>query len=232
MDHSDALRLQAAEKYVLGDLSPELRDEYEEHYFDCQACATDVKTAVAFVDATRAAFREDSRKAHEPQPAPAPRHWLAWLRPAIAVPAMAALVAILGYQTFVAIPALKRNVPTAVGSANFVSLIGENSRGQAAARSILIQRDKPAILEIDIPPSSDFSMYLCSLQRASGQAIFAAQVSAADAASTVHLIVPAGVLHPGPYTLVISGQKLLANGAKSQAEIARLHLPIEFAPAQ
>jgi len=32
MDHNDAVRLQAAEKYVLGEFPPDLRDEYEEHF--------------------------------------------------------------------------------------------------------------------------------------------------------------------------------------------------------
>jgi len=34
MDHSEALRQQAAEKYVLGELPPPLRDEFEAHYFE------------------------------------------------------------------------------------------------------------------------------------------------------------------------------------------------------
>jgi len=35
MDHTEALRLQAAEKYALKELSPSLMEEYEEHFFDC-----------------------------------------------------------------------------------------------------------------------------------------------------------------------------------------------------
>ena len=42
--------LQAAEKYVLGELAEELCEAYEEHYFDCQECATDVIATAAFVD--------------------------------------------------------------------------------------------------------------------------------------------------------------------------------------
>ena len=34
MDHDEAIQLQAAVKYVLGELSPVQREEYEEHYFD------------------------------------------------------------------------------------------------------------------------------------------------------------------------------------------------------
>src|SRR5437899_1549015 len=43
MDHNEALQLQAAGKYVLGKLSPPLRDEFEEHFFDCQECARHVQ---------------------------------------------------------------------------------------------------------------------------------------------------------------------------------------------
>jgi len=49
MDHKEAVRLQAAEKYVLGELAEELCKAYEEHYFDCQECATEVIATAAFV---------------------------------------------------------------------------------------------------------------------------------------------------------------------------------------
>ena len=57
MDHNEALRQQAAEKYVLGELPPTLRDEYEEHYFECEECAEDVRAAAEFVDNVRAVLR-------------------------------------------------------------------------------------------------------------------------------------------------------------------------------
>ena len=54
-----SLRLQAAEKYVLGELAEGLCEAYEEHYFDCQECATDVIATAAFVDAARDIFKEE-----------------------------------------------------------------------------------------------------------------------------------------------------------------------------
>src|SRR5215469_13758810 len=60
MNHSDAVRLQAAEKYVLGELQGSLRDEYEEHYFDCAECAADLKATAAFVSMSRMAFRNEA----------------------------------------------------------------------------------------------------------------------------------------------------------------------------
>ena len=50
MDHNEALRRHAVEKYVLGELPPSLRDEFEEHLFECQECAQDVKAAAEFVE--------------------------------------------------------------------------------------------------------------------------------------------------------------------------------------
>ncbi len=58
MDHSEAVRLQAAERYVLGELPPVLREEYEEHYFECAACAVDVKVVAAFVDNAHEVLRQ------------------------------------------------------------------------------------------------------------------------------------------------------------------------------
>jgi len=52
MDHNEAVRMHAAE------LSPVLREEYEEHFFVCVACALEVKAAAAFVDNARTGLRQ------------------------------------------------------------------------------------------------------------------------------------------------------------------------------
>ena len=48
MDHNEALRLHAVEKYALGELPPSQRDEFEEHFLECQECALDVNAAAEF----------------------------------------------------------------------------------------------------------------------------------------------------------------------------------------
>ena len=229
MDHSEALRLQAAEKYVLGELSPALRDDYEEHYFDCQECAADLKAAVAFVDAGRATFRSGPGEASQGKE-DAERGWFAWLRPSVMVPAMAVLLAALAYQSFVAIPHLQRaTVTPTTGSASFISLIGANSRGEAA-KSFAIQQNQPVILEVDIPPSQEFSSYLCQIQDDAGRSVYDGRVSAGDAKRSVHLIVPGGALQARAYTLRVLGQKAAGSEASSLPEVARLQFVIEFLP--
>jgi hypothetical protein len=50
MGHDEAVRILATEKYLLGELHPELRDQFEEHLFDCQACAMDLWAAATFLE--------------------------------------------------------------------------------------------------------------------------------------------------------------------------------------
>ncbi|MGB7467272.1 MAG: hypothetical protein WBW14_30595, partial [Candidatus Acidiferrum sp.] len=98
MDHLEAKRLHAAEKYVLGELSADQRDAYEEHYFDCAECAEDVKATLTFVTAGREVFREEPAPVAPKELAPRSR-WTSWLRPMIAIPAMAVLLLVIGYYS-------------------------------------------------------------------------------------------------------------------------------------
>jgi len=47
MDHSEAVREMAAERYLLDELEPEAREAFEEHVFDCPECALDLRAARA-----------------------------------------------------------------------------------------------------------------------------------------------------------------------------------------
>src|SRR5260370_25284315 len=107
MDHNEAIRLQAAVKYVLGELSPVQREEYEEHYFDCAECAIDLKALATFADTTREVLRQEKVNSFAKDPVPARGGWLRWVQPVIAVPAFAALLLIIAYQNAGTIPAAK-----------------------------------------------------------------------------------------------------------------------------
>lgn len=228
MDHSEALRLEAAEKYVLGELSAELREEYEEHYFECEECANDVKAAAAFADGTRELFRKENTQREERAQVGG---WLAWLRPAIAAPALAALLLIVCYQSFVTIPKLQRDAVASMAAQNadFVSLIGANSRREGA-KTLQIHRARLAILELDIPASGEFASYLCQVQDASGRTIYQNRVSAADAKNAVHLIVPKGALKAGTYSLAILAEGSSPANADSRNEIERVTFSVEMLP--
>src|SRR5215472_16800869 len=129
MDHKQAEELQLAEKYVLGELPPVQRDEYEDHYIDCPECAKDVYALAAFTDTAREVFRQEARGE---APESTRGGWpTAWLRPAFAVPAFAMLLIAFGYQSLVAVPRLK-NAAMQASAPRVVpmySLIAANAKG-------------------------------------------------------------------------------------------------------
>src|SRR5665213_1326616 len=98
MDHQDAIRSMAVEKYLLNELSPELRDDFEEHYFDCPECAANLRATAAFLDAAKAELKAVSVSTPSPSTATKRRFTLLW-RPAFALPAaLAASLLVIAYQ--------------------------------------------------------------------------------------------------------------------------------------
>ena len=106
MDHAEAERQMLSERYLLDELTPEVREEYEEHFFSCQQCALALEAGAAFLDHSRAILCSPV-KSEVLQPA---RHgsqkFWARLRPAFVLPLLA-LALLLGYQSFVVFPQLR-----------------------------------------------------------------------------------------------------------------------------
>ena len=98
MDHDLAVKSQACEKYLLGELSPDLRDAYEEHYFSCAECATQLRMAAELIGASQQILLQ---RRHAAAAAPAMREpgmWFAMLRPALADWLWRYWLLIAGYQ--------------------------------------------------------------------------------------------------------------------------------------
>jgi putative zinc finger protein len=107
MDHESAIQTNAVERYLLGEMPNEERDSFEEHYFECRACADEIRLGSAMSRDLKAALR---------QGLPA-RSWLDRFRIPVLVPSFAAfsLLAVVGYQNLVLLPDLK--APRTVGAA-------------------------------------------------------------------------------------------------------------------
>jgi Putative zinc-finger len=210
MNHDEAIRLKAAEKYLLGELSAELRDQYEDHYFGCAACSQDVRTGAIFIDNARDVLGSGSVAAAElgakQRPAGSGGWWTALLRPAFAVPALALLLLVAGYQNAVTIPHLR----TALSQSEVAqtlpsfSLISENSRG-GAPLAISVPAGKPFSFFVDIPPKGSYASYACEFQTESGAPELSLNISAEEAKRTVQLLIPAGRLASGKHVLVVRG---------------------------
>jgi hypothetical protein len=208
MNHDEAIRLKAAEKYLLGELNAELRDQYEDHYFGCAECAQDVRTGAVFIDNARDVLGSGSvaEAGAMHRSAPSGGWWTALLRPAFAVPALALLLMVAGYQNAVTIPHLKSALSQSDVAQTLpsFSLISGNSRG-GAPLAISVPAGKPFSFFVDIPPKGGYASYACEFQSESGTPELSLNISADEAKRTVQLLIPAGRLASGKHVLVVRG---------------------------
>jgi hypothetical protein len=119
------LERSAVEKYLLNEMPEPERDEFEEHFFDCDECAADLKTTATFLDGAK----KELRLRREPDPAAGPateapprrlpktpktpkKPWFDFLwRPAFAAPAFALLLGVMVYQNVVVFPRSGEGAP-------------------------------------------------------------------------------------------------------------------------
>jgi hypothetical protein len=231
MDHNDAVRLQAAEKYVLGEFPPNLRDEYEEHFFECAECTVDVKAVATFADVSREVLSAAPAKLEEKSAAPAQGGWLSWLRPVIAVPAFAALLLIIGYQSFVIIPKVKEAATSGASQILFSShaLRGVNTAGEEG-RTLSIRPNEAFFLNFDFVPTRSFDSYVAQLEDAAGRVLLRSRIAGGNANQEAHFPIPAGVLHPGKYVLAFYGEPGARGESNPQNDAGRLPFTVEFRP--
>ena len=176
MDHNEAVRQKATERYLLDELDPELKDQFEEHLFDCQDCALDVRAAAMFVEQSKIALSEPALTVPTPAPVPARAGWFAWFRPAFAVPVLALLLAVVGYQNFVTYPHLMQaaNQPQ-VGPWASVNV---STRGTA---SIVVKphRGEGFGLLVNLPPEDGFASYSADLYNPAGKKEWSSPIATA-----------------------------------------------------
>lgn len=137
MDHIEAVKTLAIERYLLEEMTQEERESFEEHFFSCAECAEDARHAATLRDGVRSGLARTKGAGAGPVESarvlplrPAAAGW----RSSVALPwAAAALLAVgLGYQT-VAGPLSSRH--PADSFALSPSTLRPASRGQEAVVS-------------------------------------------------------------------------------------------------
>lgn len=213
MNHSEAVKEMAAERYLLDELTSDVRDAFEEHMFDCPQCALDVRAGAAFVDVAKTELPELAARLAVPNEAIKPtqkrNHWLSWWRPIFAAPVFAALLIVFGYQNLVTFPALRtasiqpRIVPTAplygaTRGSTHITLTADRTHGIAL----------PVDLPVE-PGMGNFASYSFDLYAPDGKLAWTGNLaSPAQALSgdlQLSLVIPGGMLKNGTYSMTVSG---------------------------
>ena len=214
MNHSEALQTFAAEKYLLNELSGVQRDEFEEHFFECQECAMDVRSAAAFIAQARTELRP------APQDSPAKRRsFFTFFSLPLAGVLVAGMAAVVIYQNVVTLPRLRSEVATANAPAivSATSLIGSASRGTDMP-SATASQGKPLFFNVDVPTDDRFSSYQLAFYTPGGSRLDVIDVSPDQAKNTLLVRLPAHEVQNGVYSLSVEGTQ---GGGKPAVKLAQ-----------
>jgi hypothetical protein len=202
MNHQLAEQTQAVDKYLLNELNEAERLEFEEHYFDCQACAEQLQHNAIVVDNLKQVLLEHQRDTSEQRASAIPksgRSWLGWLRPPTLVPTLAALALalIVGYQNFVYIPGLTR--PQALETVPIPSAARDSGTVVAVDRSLPMFN-----LSFDVDSPQAYPSYTCDFQSESKGSIVRVDSGPRKVASfTLELLLPSKQFPPGRYVMIL-----------------------------
>jgi hypothetical protein len=224
MDHEMVAQQHMTEKYLLNELDPQAREEFEDHFFDCAECALDVRSASLFIENSKVILAERLAEAPATATAPEPAKpgWLAWLRPSFALPALAVLLAVVGYQNLVTYPRLQQAVSNPQilpwGSLN----IGTYG---SAGQEITIVPGKGFLVFVRIPPEGGFTRYTADLYNPAGKLEWSLTIPAATSQDQWPIAVPPAQRQPGTYTVAVRGAA--ADGTSKELGRASFELKIQ-----
>jgi hypothetical protein len=199
MDHNHAVEIHAVERYLLGELAPEERDSFEEHYFTCAVCAGEVRSGARFRANARDVLKEPERS-FEKEPG---RGWFSWAA-LIPITACVMLLGVVGYQNTVLIPALR--MPQTLASPVTLDGVTRGSLPQ-------VEAGRPLDLLMAAPPAGP-SGVITELAAESGTVLVRSPAIKPVPEQPYRVYFP-GEYRPGRYFVILrdaaSGQELARN---------------------
>jgi hypothetical protein len=225
MDHSEASRLMASEKYLLDELAPTEMEQFEEHLFSCHDCTMDVRAGAVFLEQGKVELANSAADARRIPAQVRPSHGFSWWRAAFAIPVMAILLIVVGYQNLITFPALKgalaeNRAPRILPAA---ALVSSATRG-VEPTTIEVRAGEPFLLPLDIPPQNAYQSYVVELQNPAGVVKWSLPVSSELVKNTLTIAAP-GVDKAGRYEVIVLGR----NGSGENSEVGRYPFDVRFA---
>jgi hypothetical protein len=196
MNHDEAIRINGTEQYLLNELSPELREQFEEHFFECAECANDLRAGALFIEQSKAIFAAEAVAPPREVPTQVVEKpsWWAWLRPAVSVPVMALLLAVIAYQ----------NWPSH-GNPQVLQAAYLNIGSRGAVPSISTGKGQGFLLRVMVPPDQTYSSYSADIYAPDGKLSWSLNLPLSAGQDSYFIQVPAGSYNDGVYSVAIRG---------------------------
>jgi hypothetical protein len=206
MDHQAAVSGKVTERYLLNELAPSEREEFEEHFFTCIECADDLRLGASFVANAKDVLRSTSLAPERRSSASPVSRWLSWLWTPAPAYGFALLLGMFAYQQ--SSTDQREFAPQLISS----SALRPATRGDAQLISL-----KPGQqvfqLTADVPQGVPVA---CTFQKASGDIVFSIKQAADTNGGTLNFLLPSELFPDGSYKLVILGNA--SQGAGSAFE--------------
>ncbi len=228
MNHQDALKEMAVERYLLGELRGASLDRFEEHLFECPECAEDVRAGATFIDGARTELKAPRRVAVSQ--VETPRRWSFWFTsPWILAPALAACLLILAFQTFVLQPRMKLELAQAQVPAvlNPLVLANAGARGDSIPE-VIATAHRSFVISVDVPATGGFSSYLCSLFAPDGGLVWQTTISPEQARDALLVSIPTDKTKEGLNVFLIQGLPAAGNSSGRLEDLTRYRFRVEI----
>jgi hypothetical protein len=190
MEHTEAMSSNAAERYLLGELTETEADTFEDHFFECRACGEEIREGTRMLEVLREVVRED-RKTASPVVVPFEQRLTrrAWL------PAAVAAVLVVGFGLWWIVPRPTQQELTPL-------YLGGNARG-ASAQPVVPAGHKNLLLQVDVTSPEPFPRYDLTVRDSRGKRLATKSVAASETENAVLLLL--SELPAGSYEVVIEG---------------------------
>jgi hypothetical protein len=224
MDHDVVVRMKMTERYLLGELDPDARDEFEAHFFDCPDCALDVRAGASFVEQSKVVLAENAQPVSAQLPVTAPSAakpgWFTWLRPAFAIPLMVLLLAVISYQNLVTYPRMQQ----ALNSPQVLPWASVNVGTWGSGGPVIpVRPGEGFLLFVRIPPDGGYSRYVADLYNPAGKLEWSLTIPASSAQDQWPVQVPGANRVAGSYILVVRG----VTAARESKEVGRASFELQ-----
>lgn len=205
MDHAQAEKDSAVERYLLGQMSEPQQDQFEEHFFSCRMCAEEVRIGEAFLANMRPVLAEMPKLAIRPEPW-RPSWWQMliprWNLAPAALAACGVLASIVGYQNMFQMPALRAKAERAqaVSSGPVFTVSMERDGGPAQSIS---RRESIATVVVAHDWDADYPSYVVEVRRQGGSLI--RRVTRPATRGGISVTLQPLELEAGKYTIAVQG---------------------------
>jgi len=183
MEHYEAIRTQAAHRYLHNEMTGDERDTFEVHCAQCAACAGAVSSGVLPL----AEARSESR--------PSVPLWSV-----VSLAAAASLALVVGYQTFITIPGLRGRLETPQALAPVALVPVSGGEGPEVA---LPARGAPLALALDVKVDAGPLQLVYDLRTDAGVVLLSGQAPIPPPGTPLLLLLPGSSLTAGVYVVVV-----------------------------